>query len=80
MGTAKVSELKICNLSLVTNGFEGFANGKKIIRGQIRRNYVQKPSMCGNPELEAATPMCSEAGWNEREEEGKIYCHYHGER
>lgn len=57
-----------------------FANGKKIIRGQIRRNYVQKPSMCGNPELEAATPMCSEAGWNEREEEGKIYCHYHGER
>ena len=57
-----------------------FDNGKKIITGQIRKNYVQKPSMCGNPQLEVATPMCSEAGWNEREEEGQIYCHYHGER
>lgn len=57
-----------------------FDNGKKMIKGQIRRNYVQKPSMCGNPKLEIATPICSEAGWNEREEEGKIYCHYQGER
>lgn len=57
-----------------------FDNAKKVIKGQVLQNYVQKPSMCGNPKLEVATPMCSEAGWREHEEEGKIYCRYQGER
>jgi hypothetical protein len=57
-----------------------FENGKKVIKGQISRNYVQQPSMCGNPYLESATPMCSETGWNSRESEGQIFCHYQGER
>eukprot|EP00804_Cyclotella_cryptica_P013853 CCRYP_002403-RF/>CCRYP_002403-RF protein AED:0.04 eAED:0.04 QI:361/1/1/1/0.81/0.82/17/505/2306 len=57
-----------------------FDNAKKVIKGQVLQNYVQKPSMCGNPNLEIATPMCSETSWKERESAGKIYCHYQGER
>jgi hypothetical protein len=57
-----------------------FENPKKVIKGQIRMNYVQKPSMCGNPHLEVATSMCSEAGWDKREKSGMVYCHYQGER
>ena len=57
-----------------------FEGGKKVIKGQIRHNYIQKPSMCGNPRLEVATPMCSRPGWNGREEEGQVHCNYQGER
>ena len=60
--------------------FAFFDNAKKVIKGQVRRNYVQKPSMCANSKLAVATAMCSESGWRDREEEGKVFCHYQGER
>ena len=36
--------------------------------------------MCANPLLAAATPMCSEPGWETTSKNGLIYCNYMGER
>ena len=42
--------------------------------------YVQESNMCANPQLEAATPMCSTAGWETEKKDGLVFCHYQGER
>ncbi|KAL7539583.1 hypothetical protein ACHAXR_009408 [Thalassiosira sp. AJA248-18] len=62
----------------VEHGF--YRDGKRVTKDQIKDDGVQNSSMCANPLLEAATPMCSEAGWYTVSKDGLIFCHYQGER
>jgi len=51
-----------------------FSNGVKLVQANIE-GQQSNPSMCGDPRLEIATPMCcSSAG------RGHFYCNYQGER
>ena len=57
-----------------------YRDAKRVIQGEIKSDFIEESSMCANPLLEAATPMCSSAGWDSTQAEGRIYCHYQGER
>mmetsp|Transcript_598 Transcript_598/g.1174 ORF Transcript_598/g.1174 Transcript_598/m.1174 type:complete len:1161 (+) Transcript_598:1495-4977(+) len=57
-----------------------YRDAKRVTKGQIKNQFIQESNMCANPVLEAATPMCSNAGWETEEEDGLIYCRYQGER
>lgn len=53
-----------------------FNDGKKVAESQVWPGGIIPPSICGNPKLEVAVPMCGSS----TQAEGKIECHYHGER
>ena len=58
-----------------------YGDAKRVSQGETKSGYVEKePSMCANPLLEAATPICSSAGWETSKRDGLIYCRYQGER
>ena len=58
-----------------------YRDAKRLTQGEILDDLVQEPSMCANPRLEAATPMCAKANWEtDTRWTGTIYCNYQGER
>ena len=51
------------------------------MQGEVSAQGVQGyPSMCGDPRLPIATPMCCSSGWETNAEYGHIFCNYQGER
>ena len=57
--------------------FSYFGNAKKVTQKVIGNDFIIAPSLCGNPKLSIATPMCATS---DTEMFSKIYCHYQGER
>ena len=58
-----------------------YRNAKRVIKGEIKSDFIEESSMCANPLLEAATPMCAKRGWEtDTRKFGLIYCNYQGER
>ncbi len=59
-----------------------YRNGKRVTKGQIKKSAgsVEEENMCADPLLEAATPMCSSAGWETSPHDGSVFCHYQHER
>ena len=55
-----------------------YADAKRLIKGNIYNNLIQESNMCGDPLLEAATPMCHNP--EDLLRTGKIYCNYQCER
>lgn len=72
--------LGLCNFRQPCVELSFYNNAKKLTKGQIGNDYIVEPSLCGDPGLEIATPMCLESGWETTSRSGKIYCNYQGER
>lgn len=58
-----------------------YPNAVKLMKGQIFSDNVMDLSMCADPRLPVATPMCCpDTNWETAPNWGSIHCNYHGER